>query len=73
MMSVAIDNEQLFGTPAQLFDGLDEHSCVERDYDISPVDQRFLVVRQSSPDEGIDPVVILNWSEELKRLAPIAD
>jgi hypothetical protein len=41
-------------------------------YDISPVDGRFLLTRPASEGSGgaIDISVVLNWTEELKRLVP---
>ena len=45
-----------------------------RDYDVSPDGRRFLVLR---PADNVEPKanppqlnVVLNWGEELKRLAP---
>jgi hypothetical protein len=41
-----------------------------RTYDVSPDGNRFLMVR--TEDQASTPlVVVLNWFEELKRLAPI--
>ena len=43
-----------------------------RPYDIAP-DGRFYVIRAASPsDTGTAPnlVLVLNWTEELKRLVP---
>jgi eukaryotic-like serine/threonine-protein kinase len=44
----------------------------DRPYDISPVDGRFLITRSASEGSGgvIDISVVLNWTEELKRLVP---
>jgi hypothetical protein len=41
-------------------------------YDISPVDGRFLMMHSNEGSGGmIDISVVLNWTEELKRLVPI--
>jgi len=44
-----------------------------RTYDISPDGKRFLVIKNSRPDEGDPPQLILvqNWLDELKRLVPV--
>ena len=41
-------------------------------YDISPVDGRFLMIKPAtaSPNGAINISVVLNWTEELKRLVP---
>jgi eukaryotic-like serine/threonine-protein kinase len=41
-------------------------------YDISPVDGRFLITHPASEGSGgaVDISVVLNWTEELKRLLP---
>ena len=39
------------------------------EYDISPDGQRFLMIK-SSDDSGVQLIVVHNWFEELKRLAP---
>jgi len=47
-----------------------------RTYDISPDGKRFLVIKQAAESgteddsSGSRLVVVLNWTEELKRLAP---
>jgi hypothetical protein len=38
-------------------------------YDVGP-DGRFLVVEGPPETEGMDLSVVVNWTEELKRLAP---
>jgi len=43
----------------------------ERDYDVSPDGQRFLMIKageQESPPTQVN--VVLNWSDELRRLVP---
>jgi hypothetical protein len=43
-----------------------------RAYDISPLDGRFLMTKPAAKgsDGVIDISVVLNWTEELKRLIP---
>ena len=43
-------------------------------FDVSPDGQRFLFIHESLRDVGRRSLeVVLNWSEELKRLVPIED
>ena len=42
-------------------------------YDISPDGQRFLMVEEIGSDERDQTILVLNWSEELKRLVPTED
>jgi hypothetical protein len=76
MMSVNINYEPSFsaGTPELVFDGLDGADCLGRNFDISVDGQRFLVVKPAdSTESSIELVVVLNWFEELRRLAPAAE
>ena len=76
MMSVSIDYEPRFsmGTPELVFDGLEVANCGGLGYHLSPDGQRFLVVKPADSTGGrTELVVVLNWSEELKRLAPAAE
>ncbi|HEV7607379.1 MAG TPA: protein kinase [Steroidobacteraceae bacterium] len=62
------------GRPVRLFDGTGYTGSGPqgggRTYDVSPDGSRFLMVRVG--DQSNTPlVVVLNWFEELKRLAPI--
>jgi eukaryotic-like serine/threonine-protein kinase len=44
-----------------------------RSYDVSPDGQRFLMIKEGSPEENAQPtslVVVQHWFEELKRLVP---
>ena len=46
---------------------------VGRAYDIAPDGQRFLMIKDGAADQNVAPpqiVVVQNWTEELKRLAP---
>ncbi|MCZ6758825.1 MAG: protein kinase, partial [Gemmatimonadetes bacterium] len=76
MMSVSIDYEPRFsmGTPELVFDGLEVADCGGLRYHLSPDGQRFLIVKPAESTGGrTELVVVLNWSEELKRLAPAAE
>jgi len=74
-MAVAVRTEPSFtsGNPELLFEGpyfIDWTEARLRNYDIAPDGKRFLMVKN---EEGAAPnelIVVLNWFEELKRLAP---
>jgi hypothetical protein len=77
MMDVDISTEGGFlaGKPRQLFEGsyvLASGGYVRANYDVSPDGRRFLMLkrvdRKSAPLTQIN--VVLNWSDELKRLVP---
>ncbi len=78
MMIVRIETEPVFtySTPEVLFKGSYFRSR-NRNYDISPDGQRFLMLKEvGQTEEGSAPtqdalVVVENWFEELKRLVPI--
>ncbi len=44
-----------------------------RRYDVSPDGQRFLMLTEAGAELGRTPqiIVVQNWFEELKRLAPV--
>ncbi|MHC4432238.1 MAG: protein kinase domain-containing protein [Planctomycetota bacterium] len=47
-------------------------STVPRNYDIHPDGKRFLMIKRSQEDVPITELIVVeNWFEELKRLAPI--
>ena len=71
---VAVDvetaDEFAAGTPEFLFDDFYlEHIAYGRTYDITPDGQRFVMVKEMNPPPR-RIAVVLNWFEELKRLAP---
>ncbi|HXJ17249.1 MAG TPA: hypothetical protein VNM68_08640, partial [Candidatus Polarisedimenticolia bacterium] len=75
MMAVEISTEPSFtaGKPRQLFEGHYQLTGLGRaNYDVSPDGQRFLMLKpveqEQAPPTQID--VVLNWTEELKRLVP---
>jgi len=77
MMAVEITTEPSFsaGNPKMLFQGgYVRTNASFPEYDVSPDGQRFLMLKpveqaQAAPTQ-ID--VVLNWTEELKRLVPMA-
>ncbi len=77
MMVVSVRTEPTFEaqTPTVLFEGSYSYGTYDLtpQYDVSPDDQRFVMVKESS-DAGERPltqiIVVQNWFEELKRLVP---
>jgi hypothetical protein len=64
------------GTPMQLLGGRyytgASSASAGRMYDVSPDDQRFLMIKAAETDAGAAPpalIVVQHWDEELKRLA----
>ena len=73
MMSVAVVTEPTLtlGRPEVVFAGA-YFQIGGRRHDISPDGQRFLLIKPSSGTEDSgDITVILNWSEDLRRLVPV--
>ena len=74
MMVVPIETEPTFtfGKPQVLFSG--SYVRAFRNFDISPDGRRFLMIKEATPilePSARDEItVVLNWSEELKRLVP---
>jgi serine/threonine-protein kinase len=60
------------GTPRRLFEGPYVRSGVQdRNYDVTPDGQRFLMVRAADVAEGTVRLnAVVNWFEELDRLVP---
>jgi hypothetical protein len=63
-----------FGTGRRLFQG-PYLSFLNLNYDVSPDGRRFLMVKAFTPgptagSATVDLVVVLNWTDELKRLVP---
>jgi eukaryotic-like serine/threonine-protein kinase len=78
MMAVPVAEGPGFtpGRPVRLFEGTGYLGAGPqgggRTYDVSPDGSRFLMVRFSAPTAAPAPlVVVLNWFEELRRLAPV--
>ena len=71
MMAVEVgrDHGLSFGNPKPLFQGEDLGRGILANYDVALDGERFLVVRST---EAITELkVVLNWTEELKRLVPV--
>ncbi len=73
-VAVPIRTEPTFesGTPQKLFGG----NYVRgggRQFDITPDGKRFLMIRWSGDVDAREIHVVLNWTEELKRLVPTND
>jgi eukaryotic-like serine/threonine-protein kinase len=71
LMSVDIETQPSFkaGTPHALFQATGYLGA--GNYDVAPDGQHLLMIKQD--DTGTNPKelsIVLNWSEELKRLAP---
>ena len=75
-MVVGIGTEPEFepDAPRVLFEGAYDLALNVRtpNYDVAP-DGRFLMIRQSEGSSPNQINVVLNWSEELKRLVPRDD
>jgi Tol biopolymer transport system component len=69
MMAVTVEREPVLraGQPRVVFDGI-----VGRRFDISPDGKRFLMVSPRTTAVPLEVRVILNWQQELERLAPHA-
>ena len=78
MMRVAVESGSTFraGHPTRLFEGRYFLSETQpgRTYDVSPDGRRFLMIKPVvGPEQAAAPtslIVVLNWTEELKRLVP---
>jgi hypothetical protein len=70
-VSVKGDDPAEWGRPVQLFEGDYLFSPGPRSFDVAP-DGRFLMLRPAGDASASRPdvVVVLNWTEELKRLVP---
>jgi serine/threonine-protein kinase len=72
MMAVHVSADPVFraDSPRLLFEGQYEGPAVRADYDVTP-DGRFVMIKadqQSSLNRQLN--VVVNWTEELKRLVP---
>ena len=74
MVAVAVETEPSFEilTREVLFDrAFDAGTTWRTNYDIHPDGQRFLMIEELDTEESRPRInVILNWTEELKRLVP---
>ena len=77
VMSVAVEihTEFKFDAPTRLFQVpyFNSDTALGSLWDISPDGNRFLMLKNSSPESGTQPEIkiILNWFEELKELVPV--
>ena len=76
MMTAAVEIKPVFAasTPKLLFEGhYEAGNFFERDYDVSPDGQRFLMIKASEQEQAATQLnLVLNWSDELRRLVPAA-
>jgi len=77
IMAAPVETTPVFAAakPKLLFEGHYESGvfAFERNYDVSPDGQRFLMIKASEQESAPTQLnVVLNWSEELRRLAPAA-
>ncbi|MCZ6878519.1 MAG: protein kinase, partial [Acidobacteria bacterium] len=74
MMVVAVETEATFQAerPSLLFEGsyAYNYTGMTSNYDITPDGQRFVMVQATQESAPAQIQVVLNWFEELKRLAP---
>jgi eukaryotic-like serine/threonine-protein kinase len=75
MMAVEITTEPSFsaGKPRALFEGqyVSDTSVPFAEFDVSSDGQRFLMLKPVTPEQAPTQInVVLNWTEELKRLVP---
>jgi Tol biopolymer transport system component/predicted Ser/Thr protein kinase len=77
MMAAAIETKPVFAAtkPKLLFEGHYERgffsASFQPNYDVSPDGQRFLMIKASEQESAVTQVnVVLNWSDEVRRLAP---
>jgi serine/threonine-protein kinase len=78
MMAVDVSTQTGFaaGTPRQLFERpymMNGSGLARANYDVSPDGQRFLMLKPVEQEQEQKPTqinVVLNWTEELKRLVP---
>ena len=75
VMVVRVETEPTFdpGEPTEIIPT--RYDATARSYDVSPDGQRFLMLKDAEPSEFVEPnlIVVENWFEDLKRLAPIAE
>jgi serine/threonine-protein kinase len=74
MMAVDVDTQTEFrvSEPRLLFEGhyLSGHPIESGNYDVSPDGERFVMIEEGYAQEAYQLKVVLNWHQELKRLAP---
>lgn len=73
LMSVPVETGSTFssGIASRLVDFSQSAIDLGRFYDLSPDGKRFLIAKGDGEQGGAQIRVILNWTEELKRLVPV--
>lgn len=76
LMAVSVQTDPSFtiGNPQALFEGRQYLGEGQggRSYDVSPSDGRFLMIKEIEDTSAVSRIIVVqNWFEELKRLAPI--
>ncbi len=69
VVSIKTEPTFTYGSPVVLFTGNYFTDILNRQYDVAPDGQRFLMIKQEQTGEA-QINVVLNWFEELKRLVP---
>jgi len=72
MMAVAIGarSELTIGKPELLFEGDYAFAGYLADFDVTPDDRAFVMVRSEQSKSWVQLNVVLNWFDELKRRVP---
>ena len=72
MMSVKVETSPAFrfSTPSKLFDGR-YGVAYDANFAVAPDDQRFLMIKPNAARAVRTLDVVLNWTDELKRLVPM--
>ena len=79
MMSVLVETQPAFksGTPRTLFQergylGVGNY-LITGNYDVAPDGQHFLMIKEKEASSGSKELaIVLHWTDELKRIAPVA-
>jgi serine/threonine-protein kinase len=69
-VSVTMGRSLHFSKPRIVLENLHQLRAVNRNYDVFPDAQSFLMVKTKHPAYTTEIHVVLNWFEELKRLVP---
>ncbi len=74
MMAAEVETQPMFtaSRPKLLFEGhyMTSIFLYERDYEVSPDGQRFLMMKATEQESAVTQLnVVLNWLDELLRLA----
>jgi hypothetical protein len=74
MMAVPVGSgsEVTVGKPKRLFEGEYAYAGELANYDVTPDDQAFVMIRGEQRKSWMQLNVVLNWFDELERRAPRA-